>query len=203
MGVTQSMCVSLRELDKYTNESYTVKRTSGDLQDGWRISNGPHHCGVTGGNGWVGGHANKSVDGWKVFMSLPLELEGYVDVTNAPVTHACGTPHACGWRRQGTFFPTRIKDQDAEIKSWQDSLLVDLDNLQAAKAPKAEPKVEMASVVEAAVKADRAITDAKAMSSTGSETDFAKNLFMTVQGVKHDALCPHGLPYYACMSCSH
>ena len=199
MGVTQSMCVSLRELEKYTNESYTVKRTSGDLEDGWRISNGPHHCASSSGSGWVGGHARKPAEGWRVFMSLPVELESERE-------------HFCGWRRHGTFFPTRIKDQDAEIKSWQDSLLLDLDALQAAKnadEPKVEPKVEaepkvsFASVIEAAVKADRAITDAKAMSSTGSETDFAKNLFMTVQGVKHDARCPHGLPYYACMSCSH
>lgn len=33
--------------------------------------------------------------------------------------------------------------------------------------------------------------------------NFIKNLFQSVQGVKYDALCPHGLPYYACMSCSH
>lgn len=36
-----------------------------------------------------------------------------------------------------------------------------------------------------------------------AETDFIKHLFKVVQGVNHDALCPHGLPYYACMSCSH
>jgi hypothetical protein len=195
MGVSQSSCVSLRELDKYTSESYTVKRTSGDLDDGWRISNGPHHC-ANAGSGWVGGHANRPEGVWRVFMSSPI------DMTATPHDNA----HACGWRRHGTFFPTRIKDQDAEIKSWQDSFLGDLEALHAAKAeesePKVEPKVEpkLASVVEAAVKADKAIAEAKAMTS---ETDFAKNLFMTVQGVKHDALCPHGLPYYACMSCSH
>ena len=38
-----------------------------------------------------------------------------------------------------------------------------------------------------------------------SDTDvgFVKNLFQTVQGVKFDDKCPHGLPYYACMPCSH
>jgi hypothetical protein len=35
------------------------------------------------------------------------------------------------------------------------------------------------------------------------DDNFIKNLFQTIQGVKYDALCPHGLPYYACMSCSH
>jgi hypothetical protein len=36
-----------------------------------------------------------------------------------------------------------------------------------------------------------------------ADTNFIKHLFKVVQGVKYDALCPHGLPYYACMSCSH
>jgi hypothetical protein len=33
--------------------------------------------------------------------------------------------------------------------------------------------------------------------------DFVKQLFKTVQGVNFDDKCPHGLPFYACMSCSH
>jgi hypothetical protein len=40
--------------------------------------------------------------------------------------------------------------------------------------------------------------------ATPDSTDtFIKNLFKIVQGVKYDDRCPHGLPYYACMSCSH
>jgi hypothetical protein len=35
------------------------------------------------------------------------------------------------------------------------------------------------------------------------DIDFAKNLFQTFQGVKYDDKCPHDLPFYACMSCSH
>jgi hypothetical protein len=44
-----------------------------------------------------------------------------------------------------------------------------------------------------------------ALKMTGGDTDdgFAKNLFKTVQGVNYDDKCPHGLPFYACMSCSH
>lgn len=30
-----------------------------------------------------------------------------------------------------------------------------------------------------------------------------KKLFEAVQGVKYDDKCPHGLPFYACMPCSH
>jgi len=52
-----------------------------------------------------------------------------------------------------------------------------------------------------AAKDDAAIAVAKAPGKT--EDSFIKNLFQTVQGVKYDDRCPHGLPYYACMSCSH
>lgn len=41
--------------------------------------------------------------------------------------------------------------------------------------------------------------------AAGGETElgFLKNLFQEVQGVKYDSKCPHALPFYACMSCSH
>ena len=42
-----------------------------------------------------------------------------------------------------------------------------------------------------------------ASNMSGKTDEFIKNLFQTVQGVKYDDRCPHGLPYYACMSCSH
>ena len=55
----------------------------------------------------------------------------------------------------------------------------------------------------AARSADKAIAAAKAMPGGSTDDGFAKNLFQTVQGVKFDEKCPHGLPFYACMSCSH
>lgn len=33
--------------------------------------------------------------------------------------------------------------------------------------------------------------------------DMIKDLFKVVQGVNYDDKCPHGIPFYACMSCSH
>ena len=56
---------------------------------------------------------------------------------------------------------------------------------------------------DAFVMAAKGIAAAKAMPGGDSEDGFAKNLFQTVQGVKHDDKCPHGMPYYACMPCSH
>jgi hypothetical protein len=35
------------------------------------------------------------------------------------------------------------------------------------------------------------------------DPDLIKNLFKAVQGVEYDSKCPHDLPFYACMACSH
>lgn len=55
----------------------------------------------------------------------------------------------------------------------------------------------------AATQADEAISAARKMPGGSTKDGFAKNLFQTVQGVNYDDKCPHGLPFYACMSCSH
>jgi len=61
----------------------------------------------------------------------------------------------------------------------------------------------IAGMLGAATQADNAISAARKMPGGSTEDGFAKNLFQTVQGVKYDDKCPHGLPFYACMSCSH
>jgi len=58
-------------------------------------------------------------------------------------------------------------------------------------------------LIQASVKADQAIAKATIMSGGGPDKpDFAKNLFAAM-GTPHDSKCPHGLPFYACMPCSH
>lgn len=48
-----------------------------------------------------------------------------------------------------------------------------------------------------------AVAKATAMSGGGPDKqDFAKNLFAAM-GTPHDSKCPHGLPFYSCMPCSH
>lgn len=46
-------------------------------------------------------------------------------------------------------------------------------------------------------------TASNAVPDKETELNFIKDLFEKVQGVKYDATCPHGEPFYACMSCSH
>jgi len=68
----------------------------------------------------------------------------------------------------------------------------------AARLPASDTADNVKNIMKAAAKADDAIAKAKAMPG-----DFTENLFQTAQGVKHDSMCPHDLPYYACMGCSH
>ena len=58
-------------------------------------------------------------------------------------------------------------------------------------------------LLAAAANADNAIVEAKAIPGGESELGFLKNLFQIVQGVAYDSKCPHGMPFYACMCCSH
>jgi hypothetical protein len=61
----------------------------------------------------------------------------------------------------------------------------------------------VAKLLSDAQTADHAIAAARNLPGGQTEIGFAKNLFKTVQGVSYDSKCPHGLPFYACMGCSH
>jgi hypothetical protein len=54
------------------------------------------------------------------------------------------------------------------------------------------------SFAKGVANAARALAEAEAMPG-----DPVKNIFETLQGVKYDSKCPHGMPFYACMPCSH
>jgi len=58
------------------------------------------------------------------------------------------------------------------------------------------------SISSAACNADLAIMKASALAGGIDKPDFAKHLFAAM-GTPHDSLCPHGLPFYSCMPCSH
>ena len=74
------------------------------------------------------------------------------------------------------------------------------------QVPKSVPKVVVAAapspigaILQAAQKADAVI--GKALSSSAGN-DMAKDIFAAM-GTPHDSKCPHGLPFYSCMPCSH
>lgn len=62
---------------------------------------------------------------------------------------------------------------------------------------------QLSSIGSAITYAGFAVAKATAMSGGGPDhPDFAKNLFAAM-GTPHDSKCPHGLPFYSCMPCSH
>jgi len=54
---------------------------------------------------------------------------------------------------------------------------------------------------------DKVLNKLKLESTAPNLSEFSdnmvKDLFKVVQGVNYDDKCPHGIPYYACMPCSH
>jgi hypothetical protein len=64
-------------------------------------------------------------------------------------------------------------------------------------------KSPISKLIVSAARADDAIDTAFKMPGGNTDDGFVKNLFQTVQGVKFDDKCPHDMPFYACMSCSH
>lgn len=78
-------------------------------------------------------------------------------------------------------------------------------NYYAQKYCDQNPTSGLTGIIKGAIGADSTISKASKVSggSAGSnDTDFAKNLFAEM-GSPYDSKCPHGLPFYACMSCSH
>lgn len=90
-------------------ERFTVIRTSGEKQDGWRIPSTSHFCHE---GKWVKYHAHawdhltdgKGEKSWRFHMVLE----------DSP-----GAMHCCGWRRVRTFWPTRLTTEE-EKKAWWD-----------------------------------------------------------------------------------
>ena len=99
-------------------ERFTVIRTSGEKQDGWRIPSTSHFCHE---GKWVKYHAHawdhltdgKGEKSWRFHMVLE----------DSP-----GAMHCCGWRRVRTFWPTRLTTPEQREAWWleMDALLASL-----------------------------------------------------------------------------
>ena len=74
--------------------------------------------------------------------------------------------------------------------------------LQRAEIPPLQRQNSVIGILQAAANADTAIAKASAASGGTNHPDFAKALFAAM-GTPHDSKCPHGMPFYACMPCSH
>ena len=162
--------------EELTSETYTVIRTGGKQQGGWRIPTMPHQdccadatdclfmeslaCNRINASGYVGPLEGERYP-WRIYMVFAGEED----------SKEKDKRHACGWRRSApgerTFWPTRL-DGDAEAQeAWGvklDGLLNGLksgDELEAgekaiadAEAAKAEAEAQRLRDLEAKYQAD-------------------------------------------------
>jgi len=160
--LTKSACVNLRDLpaevyEELTSETYTVIRTSGKEQHGWRIPTMPHQdCSADATDclfmeSLASNRINPSgyvapLDGERYPWRLYMVFDGVRFTTMED------KKHACGWRRSApgerTFWPTRLDGDPAAQEAWGlrlDGLLNSLksdDELEAGEKATAADKVD-------------------------------------------------------------
>ena len=134
-----------------------------------------------------------------------------------PITAPAASPHTRGSYYThnvdtcacGTCYKSRVDSGTEQAyakkcKEAADAVMAKLGQpIQRAEIPLLQRQNSVMGILQAATKADAAIAKATALSggSTG-HPDFAKALFAAM-GTPHDSKCPHGMPFYACMPCSH
>jgi hypothetical protein len=130
MGVTTSVplskCVEISSLP-YWNQSYTVKRSSGELQEGWIIDPRPHRCANNTLCEPPAAHALlRPAPGER---GLEWRGEWRVHLHNGDPPHFPEQAHVCGWRPLGTFWPTQLTGKQEEIDTWTVQFRADIERL--------------------------------------------------------------------------
>ena len=137
----QLVDLSPEDYKLFLDEEYTVVRTDGTIEPGWKIRDNSHYCMYSEPRSAHNRRASltreaDNASAYKFFMVYDLcDKSCYSGTHNTP----CG--HVCGWRAcypgKRTFWPTRCKEQDEKATwwAWVDERLAYLEQkLQTAKA---------------------------------------------------------------------
>ena len=102
LHIPSELCIKVNE--ELANDTYTVLRTSGIYDPGWRFGIGKfaENHGVKGPSASV--RARTKPGTWYVFM------DNGQDDPNV---------YACGWRRLETVYPTRLEGDEDAIYKWR------------------------------------------------------------------------------------
>jgi hypothetical protein len=118
----QLVDLSPEDFKLFLDEEYTVVRSDGMVQNGWKIRDGTHYC--TNSDVETAHHRRASVtreanngSAYKFFMVYDLcDKSCYDGCHNTP----CG--HVCGWRAchpgKRAFWPTRCQTQEDKAAWW-------------------------------------------------------------------------------------
>ena len=116
--------LSPEDYELFLSEEYTVIRTNGMIQPGWKIHKGTHYCPNSDRQSahWrresvTATYDNDILTGYKFFMVFDPCDEACRNACHS--VNRCG--HLCGWRachpENRSFWPTRLTT-DAEKKTW-------------------------------------------------------------------------------------
>jgi hypothetical protein len=130
MGNTliKEKCVSLEGMNDLINDSYTIKRTSGEMENGWSIAppimgNMPE---------WIAYHALKDNGVWRIFMhNNNKEPNLYV----------------CGWRNIDSIYPTQFADNIEIINIWRSNVEGQLNILENKRLAKEAEKIDVVTPI--------------------------------------------------------
>jgi hypothetical protein len=117
MSVPRKYHVSLADYPEIANDTYTVERTSGEVDSDWRI---PAGSGIDMTVRFPAASIHAMISGemkggWRIFMDNgPKNSE---DIRG-------------GWRRIGTIWPTRLHGDPEAIEKWRNDFLVILEELE-------------------------------------------------------------------------
>jgi hypothetical protein len=137
LSISRETCVDLSHLpaDQWktlADEDITVIRTNGEHQTGWRFPRLKHYgaCNASGYS-WVTAHVGSTPvgDSDKKVMRFHMTCDSTPRDPNA---------HVCGWRKERTFWPTRLTGDEEAKKAWWDALDVMVKSLRIRAAIPAE-----------------------------------------------------------------
>jgi hypothetical protein len=111
LGIPYQLC--LRLPSHLLSETFTVLRTSGEMDPGWQIA-------------WLASkHGQKELGKWRILMENK--------------TNPDPLKHVCGWRRIETIEPTRLSGNQEAIHAWRLEVIALLEALELERANKFPP----------------------------------------------------------------
>jgi hypothetical protein len=114
--------VSLKEYEEIVNDTYSVLRSAGGMDSGWKVSH------QSSREMWLRGpaatkHYNYpgAKNGWRIFLDNGNDMY-----------------YCCGWRHIESIYPTRLSGDEEAIKVWRQEFLELLEALETQRMEKIE-----------------------------------------------------------------
>ena len=110
--VVKEQCVNIENLPEFSEEFYTVKRTSGILEGAWVLSWAPAH-----GVEWMkkSAYFDTKDEIWRIYTQNGKEDPNL---------------WLYGWRDLEKIFPTSLTGKEEEIEAWRAKVYIQLEKLE-------------------------------------------------------------------------